>query len=439
MPKIIKPLTSKEVAAISKIGLTTLGGVAGLMLLVKPEGARYFVYRFQMNKKRTMISLGAVNAISLKQARESAAAFAEMLRNGIDPVEGRRKQIEQQKLQQEAERQERDRLCHTVAACAEEWIRERAEGDYWINNVRGESVMRAYFANHINPVIGDIPISALLPKDVFGLLKPLWQTTTDTGDNCKSAVFKLFQWAKAKGYCSQENPADLTGVLGVLLEPFKANRKRHQNLPALDFHEVPDFMAELMTFSDVSYRMTAFSILTVLRSKMVRLAKWADVDFEARTLRIPNSNFKTKGRGDHTVYLSDEALSILTALPRDSELIFPSPRLKKALSDAAMGQVFSRLHQRSVNNGGKGWVDPVLSEKAGRPITATQHGTARASFKTWSKSGENRRLLDEEAVELCMAHKLKDDYGGAYNRATLEAERRAVMAAWGRFCFQKID
>lgn len=28
MPKIIKPLTSKEVAAISKIGLTTLGGVA---------------------------------------------------------------------------------------------------------------------------------------------------------------------------------------------------------------------------------------------------------------------------------------------------------------------------------------------------------------------------------------------------------------------------
>lgn len=38
-----------------------------------------------------------------------------------------------------------------------------------------------------------------------------------------------------------------------------------------------------------------------------------------------------------------------------------------------------------------------------------------------------------------MAHKLKDDYGGAYNRATLEAERRAVMAAWGRFCFQKID
>lgn len=45
-----------------------------------------------------MISFGAVNAISLKQARESAAKFAEMLRNGIDPVEGRRKQIEQQKL-----------------------------------------------------------------------------------------------------------------------------------------------------------------------------------------------------------------------------------------------------------------------------------------------------------------------------------------------------
>ena len=114
------------------------------------------------------------------------------------------------------------------------------------------------------------------------------------------------------------------------------------------------------------------------------------------------------------------------------------PRQKRELSDAAMGIVFARLHERSLQSGGKGWIDPVLSKKEGVLVIATQHGTSRASFKTWTKNGENRKLFDEEAVELCMAHKLQDDYGGAYNRATLEPERRQVMEAWGQYCFSKL-
>ena len=67
----------------------------------------------------------------------------------------------------------------------------------------------------------------------------------------------------------------------------------------------------------------------------------------------------------------------------------------------------------------------------------TQHATARASFKTWASTGENRKKFDSDAVELCMAHHLKDDYNGAYNRATLEAERREVMEAWGLYCLSQ--
>ena len=38
-----------------------------------------------------------------------------------------------------------------------------------------------------------------------------------------------------------------------------------------------------------------------------------------------------------------------------------------------------------------------------------------------------------------MAHKLKDDYAGAYNRAQLEDERREVMQLWSDFCYSEID
>ena len=67
----------------------------------------------------------------------------------------------------------------------------------------------------------------------------------------------------------------------------------------------------------------------------------------------------------------------------------------------------------------------------------TQHATARASFKTWASTGENRKKFDADAVELCMAHQLKDDYNGAYNRTTLVEERREVMEAWGRYCLSQ--
>lgn len=165
---------------------------------------------------------------------------------GISPVEHRRKEAERRKRESDESARERDRQLHTVAVCAEEWIQERVQANYWAANIRGESVMRAYFRNHINPKIGAVPIGELSPQQVFDLLRPLWQTTTDTAENCKSAVFNLFRWAKARGYCVQENPADIKGVLGVLLEPLQATRKKNRNLPALDYQEIPDFFVELM-------------------------------------------------------------------------------------------------------------------------------------------------------------------------------------------------
>jgi len=69
----------------------------------------------------------------------------------------------------------------------------------------------------------------------------------------------------------------------------------------------------------------------------------------------------------------------------------------------------------------------------------TLHGTARASFRTWAKDDAlgNNRLFDQEAVELCLLHAKRDTYKGAYDRTSLDKERRMVMAAWGKYCFSE--
>ena len=74
MPKAAKTLTSREVNAITKGGLTALGGADGLYLSVKDSVTRSYVdrYRVRNTGRRTMIGLGSVADISLKDARAKA-------------------------------------------------------------------------------------------------------------------------------------------------------------------------------------------------------------------------------------------------------------------------------------------------------------------------------------------------------------------------------
>ncbi len=443
MPIISRTLTVKEVSAITKPGQTSLGGVKGLCLYIDQRtGAKTYILRYQLpGSKRSIMSLGSYNAITLKHARELAQQARYLIEQGINPLDARREELARQESLRQQQEMQRLADLHTLSYCADQFISERESSGYWRNNIRGESVTRSYFRNHINPLIGNIPISQLTANDVFTVLKPIWQSTTDTGRNCRSLVFHVYRWAKAKGWCDGDNPADTKGTLGVLLEPLAAGKKQRVNYNALDYKEVPRFVRELLESKDITYLLTAFSIVTALRSKMARYARWSDVDLNAKTLTIPEENLKTKNRGAHTVFLSDAAISILKRLPRYKhvDLLFPSPRRMSYLSDASMSVVFKRMHAKRFSIDRIGWIDPVQTKKTGSPCIATQHGTARACFKTWASTGENRKIFDIEAVELCMAHKLHDDYDGAYNRATLEKERRDVMEKWGQYCFSEIE
>lgn len=440
MPKTaIRPLTVLEIKKINKPGLHAIGGAIGLYLLVKPTGSKYYVYRFKtISGRRSMISLGSIEQLNLSDARKQAQDWKEELINGFDPslIKRERKMSVVQQLKQR--QLEEQRALHTFFFTSEEWINERSTSNYWAHNAVGEIKTQAYLDKYINPTIGDIPISDLSPHDVFEMIKPIYQSKANTSEKCLTVISSVWKWAKAKKWCTGENPADRKGSLGVLLEPYRNDRRQKINYPALDFNDVPNFFVELIKKDTISAKMTAFTILTALRSKMVRYSKWEDINLKEKTLTIHEIAIKTKGRGAHTVYLSDEAISILESTPHTSEFIFPAPRTGKPMSDASMGKVIRDLHQLEIENGHIGWIDKYQSKEQGKPVVASIHGTARASFKTWTKTGINRKLFDEEAVELCLAHGLHDDYDGAYNRATLEPERRQVMNAWGRFCFSKV-
>lgn len=426
--------------SIKRPGFHTLGGSVGLYLFVHETGRRYYYYRFKaVDGKRSAICLGSIDSMDLAEARRRAFEWKERVSNGENPSIVKAQTALAAKNARKHQRLEDQKAQRTFSRISAMWLLERAKSGYWKNHKSGEAHIQTKLNLYLNPAIGDLLIHQITAKDVFESVKPIFQSKPETANRCIQVVSAVWRWAAAMGWCSGENPADRRGSLGILLEPYKRNRKESVNMGALDFHEVPDFFVELHAMSGISAKLTEFAILTGLRSKMVRYLRWEDVNFEEALVTIPESSNKVTGRGAFTAFLSTQAVDLLKSLSREYEWVFPSPLFHGPMTDQAPGKIFKMLNARNLAAGGRGWYDREQTESRGVPVLATVHGTARASFKTWSRSGKNRKRFDDDAVELCLAHKLQDQFNGAYNRAQLEPERREVMQAWADYCYSKID
>ena len=86
------------------------------------------------------------------------------------------------------------------------------------------------------------------------------------------------------------------------------------------------------------------------------------------------------------------------------------------------------------------WVDPLMLDCDGNPKVATQHGTARASFKSWAKSDRlgNFGKYSEELIEACLLHSIRKRYNGAYDRSTFDLARYQLLSSWGEYCFSRL-
>jgi len=109
----------------------------------------------------------------------------------------------------------------------------------------------------------------------------------------------------------------------------------------------------------------------------------------------------------HVVPLSDAAIELLKAQPRDNELVFPAPR-GGMYSDMSLLAVIKRM----------GWKQKT-----------TAHGF-RAVFKSWAVE---RTDAPDFVSEMALAHSVGDAIQKAYQRSDLYAKRRRLMREWSQF------
>lgn len=371
---------------------------AGLHLLVKPTGARSWVYRFMLNGKSRDVGLGAAGqgGMSLADARDEAAALRLKVKAGIDPLE-ERDRVAAQTL---ADAQAAKVAGTTFKVAASAYIAANEES--W-RNPKHRQQWRNTLDTYVYPVIGDLPVAEVETAHVLTILEPIWKGKAETASRIRGRIEAVLDSAKARGYRQGENPARWRGHLAQILPArTRLSRGHHKALP---YEEIPAFVRALRKREAVAALALEFTILTAARSGEVLGATWAEVNLQKAIWTIPAD--RMKAAKEHRVPLSSRAVSILESLqPLGSEYLFPGAKGGK-LSGMAMGMLMRRMK-----------------------VDATVHGF-RSGFRDWAAECTG---YAHEVAEMALAHTIENKVERAYRRGDLFDKRRRLMDDWSIYC-----
>ena len=376
MPKIAKELSALQVSRLLDEGHHAVGGVTGLYLYVTSTGARSWVLRIGVGKKRRHMGLGGFPSVTLAMAREQARTARSEFRAGLDPIAASHKAVSKLLAEQ--------LNAVTFESAAKAYI--DAHGDTW-KNPKHRAQWSATLATYAFPVIGNLQTAHVTQAHVLAVLEPIWKTKNETAARLRGRIEAVLDWATVRGYREGENPARWKGRLDKLLPaPAKIQKTVHRK--ALPIDAVPQFMRDLRDKEGVTARALEFVVLTAARSGEVRGATWGEIDLDAAVWVVPGDRMKA-GR-EHRVPLCTQAVELLKKMPRfvGNEHVFPSPR-GKALSDMALLTVMRRME-----------------------VDAVPHGF-RSTFRDWV--GE-RTDYPRELAEQALAHTLENKVEAAYRR-----------------------
>ncbi|MGA8692637.1 MAG: integrase arm-type DNA-binding domain-containing protein [Xanthobacteraceae bacterium] len=394
MARLVQRLTEAKIRALTKIGLHHDGG--GLYLQIRPGGARSWIYRYRLNGRTRDQGLGALTDVSLVKARDKAGAARALVNDGIDPIEHTRAQAVIPAAPKRYSAPTFEEVAEAYMADRLKRLRSGVHRDQW------QQTLRAY----AYPVIGALPVNTIETNDVLRVLKPHWENKCETMARLRGRIERILARATVEGLRRGANPATWKGHLQEALPP-RSEVQPVKHFRAMNYQDVPAFMAELGQIGTMSAISLRFLVLTAARTSEVTGARWNEIDWHEQTWIVPAA--RTKANRDHIVPLSSGALAVLREVQllrsSDDDLIFPG---RNGAAQAPMTLLM------------------LLQRRMGRPVT--NHGF-RSAFRDWAGDEGVAR----ELAEGVLAHAIRDTTEKAYRRKTAVELRRGVMEKWCNF------
>jgi len=364
----------------------------GLLLLVHPNGSKYWRYKYRFNKKEKSLALGVYPEVTLKKARARRDDARELLSDDIDP--GLNKQIQKTASSEASE--------NNFKRIAEEWVLKKQA--VW--SPEHLKRIKRILNKDLFPWIGNRPINDITAPDLLAILRRIEDRgAVVTAKRTRQVAGMVFRYGVALGVTERDPSHDLKDALTAHVTKHRASITEPKEvgplIKALDGYQGTPVVRAALKLAP----------LTFVRPGELRHAEWSEINFDNAEWRIPAERMKMKS--DHIVPLSKQSLDILKEiyqLTGHRDHVFPNARSpRRSMSDNAVLGALRNLD--------------IPKEKM------SGHG-----FRAMA-----RTILDEvlkfppDWIEHQLAHAVRDVHGRAYNRTAHLEGRKKMMQAWADY------
>lgn len=375
---------------------------AGLYIRVREGMATTFMLRYQRDGTRKSVSLGRYPLITLREARSTAILLMQGLARGIDPV-SRWKEMTTLPANKV------EKKVPTFSEILQPALNDITMVKRW-KNVQSEKAWRHTLVDFAEPTLGGMPVNEIGREDILRVLRPIWETKTDTASRLCGRLETVLNWCKAKGYIEGENPARWHGNISLFLPAASAIREVRSH-PAPRIDDVPNVFEKMWVAEGrIGPMAVLFGALTATRVGEFIAARWDEINFDDMIWTVPKERRKDRKPYPHRVPLNKFSIAVLERIPRISSYIFPGEVGKHA----SIATPITCLHAAGFD--------------------FTMHGF-RSTFRDWAAINEK----DFIASEKCLMHSVGNKVTAAYLRTDMLEPRRPIMTEWGQYCFSKVD
>lgn len=286
------------------------GKTPGLGLRVTATGAKSYIFESRLNGKTLRITIGDLRTWTVGAAQAEARRLKAQVDQGIDP----REQRAEQKAVQEARRVEAKRQDVTV-------------GDAWAAYLvaRTPKWSDRHLLDHTNAIKPGYPLHALQGVPLAQLDKARvgdWARQEASRRPTQTALaFRLLR--AFLNWCH-----DTAAYQGVAHADACSTRLARDALPkakpktdCLQREQLAPWFHAVRTIANpvISAYLQALLLTGARREELAGL-RWADVDFQWKSLTI-----RDKVEGERTIPLTPYVAALLAQLPRRNEWVFSSP------------------------------------------------------------------------------------------------------------------
>ena len=363
----------------------------GLVLLIQPNGSKYWRYRYRFGGSEKMLSIGTYPKITLRDARQLRNNARDLLKQGIDPSKHRQEEKQRKAIAAENSFESIARLWF------EHWKSTKVEAH--------TKQIQAMLDRYVFPVIGKIPINEVTSLKLIETFKKIESNNASSiARRAHGTCGQIMRYAVSHGLVARNPVADFQPS-----DVLKPREKKH--FARLSEAELPGLLKKIDVYHGQPLTRWALQLMTLtfVRNSELTGARWIDIDFDSRLWRVPLEDMKMKL--PYIVPLSDQAIVILKKIKEftgGQDLIFPSQR----------------------GDGGTMGASTLLKAigRMGFGGRMTVHG-----FRGIASTILHERGFNHDHIELQLSHTQHDAVSAAYNHATYLEPRAKMIQVWADF------